>query len=386
MKVLEGPVSLVQVQQMITTAVAILPQATGQAQLTEAAPQQPSSEKAPAASAKWNAPVLTRKVRLAMLLSVVRPFCSSWPVKALALDATAVLMYCKPSDKSLLQSLCERHIVDKRHCLMLLVTFILLQHSPGATCVAAIILWHLHITAAICKANSLESPPFHPIPPHPTPAQHIPPLPIRPIPLHPTPSHPTPTHPSPPSPSQSNPILIQSTKHAVSTATGSHPLGSSALRAQSMEAAIPPAAHCVEPARPCCICSRSGSRRQERRRAFPATGRLPRPCHHYGHPSFCPPSPAGADTAAAFPAQISCSPCGIGVVIWYASCLPVRHTMQFVSKQVHTLRFVLVCLLTVSMDGVHSNAGLHGTKATWHQPKCSHCSIIEALTVSNTVI
>ena len=52
----------VQVQQMITTAAAILPQATGQAQLTEAAPQQPSSEKAPAASAKWNVPVLTKKV------------------------------------------------------------------------------------------------------------------------------------------------------------------------------------------------------------------------------------------------------------------------------------------------------------------------------------
>ena len=50
---------------MITTAAAILPQATGQAQLTEAAPQQPSSEKPSAAPAKWNAPVLTKKVRLA---------------------------------------------------------------------------------------------------------------------------------------------------------------------------------------------------------------------------------------------------------------------------------------------------------------------------------
>ena len=54
-----------QVQQMITTAAAILPQATGQAQLTEAAPQQPSAEKPSAAPAKWNAPVLTKKVRRA---------------------------------------------------------------------------------------------------------------------------------------------------------------------------------------------------------------------------------------------------------------------------------------------------------------------------------
>lgn len=52
---------------MITTAAAILPQASGQAQLTEAAPQQPSSEKPSAAPAKWNAPVLTKQVRNAVV-------------------------------------------------------------------------------------------------------------------------------------------------------------------------------------------------------------------------------------------------------------------------------------------------------------------------------
>ncbi|KAL3163366.1 hypothetical protein ABBQ32_009754 [Trebouxia sp. C0010 RCD-2024] len=65
-----GTVCLDEVQQMITTAAAILPQATGQAQLTEAAPQQPPSEMAPAASAKWNAPVLTKK---ALILSAAQP-------------------------------------------------------------------------------------------------------------------------------------------------------------------------------------------------------------------------------------------------------------------------------------------------------------------------
>lgn len=63
-----------QVHQMITTAAAILPQATGQAQLTEAAPPQPSSEKPSGAPAKWNAPVLTKKVCLAaLLLALVMP-------------------------------------------------------------------------------------------------------------------------------------------------------------------------------------------------------------------------------------------------------------------------------------------------------------------------
>ena len=55
-------IKLIQVQQMIRTAAALLPQGTGQAQLTEASPLQPSTSKASAAPAKWNAPVLTKKV------------------------------------------------------------------------------------------------------------------------------------------------------------------------------------------------------------------------------------------------------------------------------------------------------------------------------------
>ena len=64
---------------MITTAAAILPQASGQAQLTEAAPQQPSSEKPSAAPAKWNAPVLTKQVRNA----VVQPQAGSYSMPLL---------------------------------------------------------------------------------------------------------------------------------------------------------------------------------------------------------------------------------------------------------------------------------------------------------------
>lgn len=63
--------ALLQVQQMITTAAAILPQTTGQAQLTEATRQQPSSEKASAAPVKWNAPVLTKKVQTLAIFSVL---------------------------------------------------------------------------------------------------------------------------------------------------------------------------------------------------------------------------------------------------------------------------------------------------------------------------
>ena len=60
----------------------------------------------------------------------------------------------------------------------------------------------------------------------------------------------------------------------VSSATGSHPLGSSALRAQSMEVAVPPAANCLEPAHPDSLCGGSCHRRQEGRCALPSTGGL----------------------------------------------------------------------------------------------------------------
>ena len=105
-----------QVQQMITTAAAILPQATGQAQLTEAVPQQPSSEKPSAAPTKWNAPVLTKKVRLAickvLLVTLmdarsVAPTC----VAAFAHAVSAVADAIAIADASVLKTLllhCER--------------------------------------------------------------------------------------------------------------------------------------------------------------------------------------------------------------------------------------------------------------------------------------
>ena len=80
--------ALLQVQQMITTAAAILPQTTGQAQLTEASPQQASSEKVSAAPVKWNAPVLTKKVRFCDLLGVIcHPLVCTKPILVVVASA-----------------------------------------------------------------------------------------------------------------------------------------------------------------------------------------------------------------------------------------------------------------------------------------------------------
>lgn len=193
---------------MITTAAAILPQATGQAQLTEAAPQQPSSEKPSAAPAKWNAPVLTKKVRLAapphVIAHVMDALCT--PV------ASAVAVVAAAEDQAVAATVADAVGAEPAPNQNLAVKSIIFATTTMITIIMLILVIQ---------------------------------------------------------------TLMMGSLKRVSNMTGSHPLGSSALGAPSMEVAVPSAASCLEHAHPDSLCRGSRHRRQEGCRALPSTCRLP---------------------------------------------------------------------------------------------------------------